>query len=188
MEQLRQEPQRMIADSPSLAFFETIIDFTGHVFEINCSIDYARTYNSWGPTPSPSSNMRLEDIQSFCRACAFSLLAPYPVMAVEKVRKGVVAVRRHPTCDLGDLTTAVRKMRDGFHAGGNSHEAFGKSKQVVLLSDAQFESEEDGTKAAELQVTFDGIGKEPIWAVWDIRIGGQLVFGGEEWHEYWAEG
>jgi hypothetical protein len=87
-----------------------------------------------------------------------------------------------------DLTQAVRRLRDELHAGGDWHEAFGVSKQIVLLSDAQFESKEDTVMAAKLQKKFDIIGKEPTWTVWDIQIGGKLVLGAEEWCEHWAEG
>jgi hypothetical protein len=82
----------------------------------------------------------------------------------------------------------VRKLRDELHVGGDGHKVFGKSKRIVLLSDAQWESKEDTEKMAKLQVTFDGIGGEPIWAKHNLQIGGELVFGGEEWREHWAEG
>jgi hypothetical protein len=71
-------------------------------------------------------------------------------MVEEKVRKGVVAMRRHPSCDLSDLTSTVRRLRNNLRAGGDWHEVFGVSKRIVLLSDAQFGSKEDALMAAQM--------------------------------------
>jgi hypothetical protein len=145
MEELRQEPQRMIVDSPSLSYFRVLLEITGYIFEISHSIDYTnisphstmgRKYHGWWPTPFPPSSTRLKDKNLFCKACAYSLLARFPKMAVEKVKKGVVAIRRYLTCDRSDLTQAVRRLRDELYARSDWHEAFGVSKQIVLLSDA----------------------------------------------------
>jgi hypothetical protein len=186
MEQLRLEPQRMLVDAPSLLCLSSVLELTGAKFNVHATSSHRNIFSSannhqkWWPIPFTSSTIIHKSLAHFCMNCAFYLLA-------KKVQKTVVVIRRHPARDEVSLTRAVRQFRDDIRFMSGS--AFGSEKPLMLLlSDPELERKEDATKAVELQATFDSIGREPVWTAWDLRIGGGLVLGGEEWQEDWAEG